>query len=120
MKKTVKRCYQQFKKNNLIENKNYIKVLEIIGLSPKPLSSYEIQKEFTRIYKNTEDKEITDNKERSKTKWKKKHNQYIFKMIKNLRPNLVDNYYTYFFNWDEIINDESQKKQSNKIYKRKI
>lgn len=32
-------------------------------------------------------------------------------MIKNLRPNLVDNFYSYFFNWDEIIKDESQQKR---------
>ena len=32
-------------------------------------------------------------------------------MLKKLRPNLVDNFYTYFFDWDEIINDESQKKR---------
>ncbi len=100
----------------LIENKNYTNVLEIIGLSPEPISSYEINKEFTRLYKNTEDIETID-KKKNKTKWKKKHNQYIYKMIKQLRPNLVDNYYTYFFNWDEIINDESQKKQVIKYIK---
>ncbi len=105
----------------MIENKTYIKVLEIIGLSPKPLSSYEMQKEFTRIYKIIEtDKKITDNKKEDKTIWRKKPNQYIFKMIKNLRPNLVDNYYTYFFNWDEIISDDSQKKQVLKYIKQKF
>ena len=93
--------------NNLIENKNYTKVLEIIGLSPEPLSSYEIQNEFNRLYKNIE----TTDKKKGKTKWKKKHNQYIFKIIKKLRPNLVDNFYTFFFNWNEIINDESQQKR---------
>ncbi len=96
-------------KHNLIENKNYTKVLEIIGLSPKPISSYEIIKEFTRLYPNIEG--TTHNRKKDKSKWKKKHNQYIYKMIKNLRPNLVDNFYSYFFNWDEIIKDESQQKR---------
>ena len=32
-------------------------------------------------------------------------------MIKQLRPNIVENYYTYFFNWDEIVENESQKKR---------
>jgi hypothetical protein len=93
--------------NNLIENKKYTKVLEIIGLSPEPLSSYEILKEFNRLYKNIE----TPDKKKGKTNWKKKHNQYIFKMIKKLRPDLVDNFYTFFFNWNEIIKDESQQKR---------
>ena len=101
--------------NNLLQtklftNKNYTNVLEIIGVSPAPISSYEINKEFTRLYKNTEDIETTD-KKKNETKWKKKRNQYIYKMIKQLRPNIVNNYYTYFFNWNEIVDDESQKKQ---------
>jgi hypothetical protein len=105
----------------LIEHKNYTKVLEIIGLSPKDISAYEINQAFTRLSKNLgQDKKKTDNKNKVKTKWKKKHNQYIYKMIKNLRPNLVGNFYTYFFNWDEIVNDESQKKQVIKYIKEKF
>jgi hypothetical protein len=120
-KKVTKTVTNNLRKDNLIENKNYLKLLEIMGLSPKPLSPYELQKEFTRIYKIiNQDKKITDSKKGSTTIWRKKHNQYIFKMIKNLRPNLVDNYYTYFFNWDEIINDESQKKQVLKYIKEKF
>ena len=110
MKKTVRSVTNNSIKTKLIKNKNYTNLLEIIGVSPVPISSYEINKEFTRLYKNTEDIETTD-KKKNKTKWKKKHNQYIYKMIKQLRPNIVENYYTYFFNWDEIVENESQKKR---------
>ncbi len=110
MKKTVRSVTNNSRQTKLIKNKNYTNLLEIIGVSPVPISSYEINKEFTRLYKNTEDIETTD-KKKNKTKWKKKHNQYIYKMIKHLRPNIVANYYTYFFNWDEIVENESQKKR---------
>ena len=109
-RKVTKTVTNYLIKDNLIENKNYTNLLEIIGVSPEPISSYEINKKFTRFYKNTEDIETTD-KKKNKTKWKKKHNQYMYKMIKQLRPNIVDNYYTYFFNWNEIVDDESQKKR---------
>jgi hypothetical protein len=99
-----------FIKQSFIKNKNYIKVLEIIGLSPKPISSYQINQEFIKLYKNIEYKETID-KKKGKTESNKKHNQYIYKMIKNLRSDLVENFYTFFFNWDEIINAESQKKR---------
>jgi hypothetical protein len=112
LKKNKKCVTKKFGNHYLIENNDYTKVLEIIGLSPKPISSYEINQEFTKLYKNTEpDKKTTENKKKCKTKWKKKHNHYTYKMIKNLRPDLVENFYTFFFNWDEIINDESQKKR---------
>ncbi len=120
-KKVTKNVTNASRKNNLIENKNYSKLLEIVGLSQKPISSYEIQKEFTRLYKNIElDKKIADSKKARKTKWGMKHNQYIFKMIKNLRPDLVEDFYTNFFNWDEIINDESQKKRVVNYIKEKF
>ena len=113
MKNKVTKTVTNFeRKDNLIENKNYTKLLEIIGLSPKPLSPYEIQKEFTRLYQSIKQhEEIADTKKASTTVWRKKHNQYIFKMIKNLRPDIVENFYTFFFNWDEIINNESQQKR---------
>ena len=110
VEKTVRSVTNNSMQTKLFKNKNYTNVLEIIGVSPVPISSYEINKEFTRLYKNTEDIETTD-KKKNKTKWKKKHNQYIYKMIKQLRPNIVDNYYTYFFNWNEIVDDDSQKKR---------
>ena len=110
MKKTVKGVTKNSMQTKLFKNKNYTNVLEIIGVSPEPISSYEINKEFTRLYKNPEDIETND-KKKNKTKWKKKHNQYIYKMIKQLRPNIVDNFYTFFFNWNEIVYDESQKKR---------
>jgi hypothetical protein len=83
LKKIKKSVTKNLIKSYLIGNKSYTKVLEIIGLSPESLSSYEIQKEFNRLYNNIE----TVNKKKGKTKRIKKYNQYIFKMIKQLRPN---------------------------------
>jgi hypothetical protein len=120
LKKKVKSVTNNLIKNYLIKNEDYTKVLEIIGLAPKPISSYELNQEFTRLYTNKGNVTTTNNKEKDKTIREKKHNQYIYKMIKNLRPNLVDNYYTYFFNWDKIISDESQKKQVLKYIKQKF
>lgn len=120
MKKREKPVTKKLK-NYLIDNKDYTEVLEILGLSPKPLSSYEINQEFTKLSNEIEqDKKKTVRKEKVETKWKRKLNQYTYRMIRNLRPNLIDTYYTYLFNWDEIINDESQKKLVIKYIKEKF
>jgi hypothetical protein len=100
LKKLQKDVTKNFIKQSLINNKNYTKVLEIIGLSPKPISAYQLHQKFIKLYKNIEYKETID-KKKGKTKSNKKHNQYIYKMIKNLRPDIVENFYTFFFNWDE-------------------
>lgn len=88
-------------KNSLIKNEKYVYLLYIIGQSPEPLLPSEIKKRMSKgsIIKQSQE-------------------AFVYEMMENLNPFLLERYGIYLFNWKEITKDVKQQRKFLELLKK--
>ena len=83
----------QKRKNLLTKNEKYVSLLRIIGKSSKALTISEIKEKMIKSSVIT-----------------KEQGSFIYEMIRDLRPDFIDEEENFLFNWDRITKDKKQQK----------
>ena len=83
----------QKRQNLLTKNEKYVSLLRIIGRSSKALTKSEIKEKMINSSVIT-----------------KEQGSFTYEMIRDLRPDFIDEEENFLFNWDRITKDENSKK----------